>query len=174
MTRIMITPLYDTQYLFDNRIRNTHELEHKELLLPKTIALITELGEMLNEWNGFKFWKRKKKSDFVMLLEEYADGLAFILSLFVEQKEKLPGLLDHVYELPTYTGSEEDKDVIMRKVLSICESIVYLEENITINYTTLLQNYIELGYMFGFDWDMIVKAYYRKTRENHKRQDNDY
>lgn len=48
--------LFDMQRVLDERIIKDKGLEGKELLPGKILALQVELGELANEWRGFKFW----------------------------------------------------------------------------------------------------------------------
>ena len=44
------------------------------------LSLLVELGELANEWKGFKYWKKDKKINREKLLDEFADCLHFALS----------------------------------------------------------------------------------------------
>jgi dimeric dUTPase (all-alpha-NTP-PPase superfamily) len=56
-----LAPLFPIQKELDARIEKEHGLEGKDLLPEKILALQVELGELANEWRGFKFWKRNPK-----------------------------------------------------------------------------------------------------------------
>lgn len=52
-----LSKLFPTQAKLDERIVQEHGLEGQDLLDKKILALQVELGELANEWRGFKFWK---------------------------------------------------------------------------------------------------------------------
>lgn len=49
--------LFSIQKQLDERIVKEHRLEGQDLLPKKLLALQVELGELANEWRGFKFWR---------------------------------------------------------------------------------------------------------------------
>ena len=51
-----LTKLFDMQEELDERIIKQKGLEGKDLLPSRILALQVELGELANEWRGFKFW----------------------------------------------------------------------------------------------------------------------
>src|SRR5690625_1795201 len=53
--------LFKAQRELDNRIVKEKELEGQDLLDKKILALLVELGELANEWRGFKFWSDNQK-----------------------------------------------------------------------------------------------------------------
>jgi dimeric dUTPase (all-alpha-NTP-PPase superfamily) len=55
-----LAPLFEKQKELDERIIAEHGLECQDLLPQKILALDAELGELANEWRGFKFWSEDK------------------------------------------------------------------------------------------------------------------
>lgn len=53
--------LFEIQAGLDFHIRKEKGLEEKDLLDKKILALQVELGELANEWRGFKFWSENRK-----------------------------------------------------------------------------------------------------------------
>jgi len=51
-----LNELFKIQAKLDERIIHEHGLEGRDLLDKKILALQVELGELANEWRGFKFW----------------------------------------------------------------------------------------------------------------------
>lgn len=51
-----LTRIFETQDILDKRIVKEKGLEGQNLLPEKILALQVELGELANEWRGFKFW----------------------------------------------------------------------------------------------------------------------
>jgi len=56
-----LQPLFETQAKLDKRIVVQKELEEQDLLDKKILALQVELGELANEWRGFKFWSEDQE-----------------------------------------------------------------------------------------------------------------
>ena len=177
--------LFETQKLLDNRIVDEHELQGQDLLPKKILALQVELGELANEWRGFKFWSRdqeprtkKYSSDYLVLpdgteiekesnplLEEYVDCLHFILSIGND--------LEINIELYTILPFEHKTilDQFSRTyyVISDLEHDPSQEELIAV-----LRHFLALGEMLGFTTDQIEQAYYQKNKINHQRQTDKY
>ncbi len=57
-----LVKLFEMQDVLDERIKKEKGLEGQDLLQEKILALNTELGELANEWRGFKFWSEVQKS----------------------------------------------------------------------------------------------------------------
>src|SRR5690625_2827015 len=58
--------LFKTQAELDERIVKEKGLEEQDLLDKKVLALQVELGELANEWRGFKFWSEKQISRIIL------------------------------------------------------------------------------------------------------------
>ncbi|GAQ18013.1 dUTPase [Oceanobacillus picturae] len=52
-----LSKLFEIQAQLDKRIIESKGLQGQDLLDEKILALQVELGELANEWKGFKFWK---------------------------------------------------------------------------------------------------------------------
>src|SRR3954454_6608730 len=76
--------LFQMQKGLDNHIEEKHRLEDEDLFSRKILALFVELGELANETRCFKFWSVKPASARSVILEEFVDGIHFILSLGIE------------------------------------------------------------------------------------------
>ncbi|MGG4002815.1 dUTP diphosphatase, partial [Geobacillus stearothermophilus] len=75
---------YDMQRALDERIETEHGLMEEDLFARKQLAFLVELGELANETRCFKFWSIKPPAPAERVLEEYVDGLHFLLSLGLE------------------------------------------------------------------------------------------
>jgi dimeric dUTPase (all-alpha-NTP-PPase superfamily) len=98
------------------------------------------------------------------LLEEYVDGLHFVLSIGLELGVK-------VERVNVILKCES----IIKQFLWIygqCSELVIFES--VKRYFELLQMYLGLGEMLGFTWEQIEEAYCRKNEINHARQVNKY
>lgn len=158
--------LYDMQKSLDTYIETTHDLIGEDLFNRKVLALIVELGELANETRCFKFWSLKGASENSVILEEFVDGVHFILSLgivcgfetkntIVQQAYVLADLNEQFLELFTIIGTFR---------LSKSES----------DYIQLFEKYMGLASSLGFSWEDIEEAYIRKNEVNYERQQKGY
>ena len=121
-------------------------------------AYRVELGEALQEWKSFKYWKKNKGIiDINKLLEEIADCLHFALSLENDIKN---------YGFKEVTEEEfkcYDK-YDLYKIIDKCFII----------YRSVLGDTIALGLKLGFTLDQLEEAYYKKNKINWDRIANNY
>lgn len=117
-----------------------------------------ELGEALQEWKSFKYWKKNKGIiDINKLLEEIADCLHFALSLENEIKN---------YNFKEVT-EEEFKDYAKYDLYEIIDKCFAI-------YGTVLGDTIALGLYLGFTLEQLEEAYYKKNKTNWDRIANNY
>ncbi|WLR53572.1 dUTP diphosphatase [Mesobacillus subterraneus] len=172
--------MFEMQQALDNHIIVEHpELKNKDNLDWKVLALLVEVSECANEWRGFKKWSKDQEprtyksrapymdlddADFYNpLLEEYVDGLHFILSIGLE--------LGYKVEI----ASSQLKGTVIDQFIKIYDSVSnLLKEKNRFRYLDLLSHYKGLGEMLGFTWDQITAAYLAKNAVNHERQNNGY
>lgn len=118
------------------------------------------------------------------LLEEYVDGLHFILEIGLENYDH------HDTRLPIAVKRSLDSNLIKYPSVSkqfnkIFNEIGILEDAVTDHeffdasdvedaYINVLRMYIGLGEMLGYTWEQIERAYYDKNQVNHVRQDSGY
>lgn len=123
-----------------------------------TLALISELMEVLNETKIHKWWDR------LPVDEE-------------KLKEELSDLLSHIGNL----ANELDADLIVSvdevQTTSLERQFIYLAYKITTlpwrkmfgkhKLDTLVTKYVELVYSLGLDMDQIKEAYFKKMEKNY-------
>jgi dimeric dUTPase (all-alpha-NTP-PPase superfamily) len=178
-----LTKLFESQRALMERIEQEHPAQSDEGRFNKKIlALLVEIGECANEWRGFKYWSKDQKprtsyngfdrfnlanNPINPLLEEYVDGLHFVLELGLELN---------------FTSFEVNKDDLI-KLDSITQQFkesfkytlwVEYEREDSTHYADLLHLYLGLGEMIGFTWEEIEQAYYAKNQINHQRQESGY
>src|SRR5690625_7095831 len=56
-----LTKLFETQRELDNKIVEEKGLQGQDLLDKKILALQVELGELAQNWRGFKFWSEDQE-----------------------------------------------------------------------------------------------------------------
>ena len=117
------------------------------------------------------------------LLEEYVDGLHFVLELGLEEYE------DHDVKLPIAKWNLDTNLIkyptISKQFNKLFNEVGILEDAVTDHefydasdvedtFENLLRMYIGLGEMLGFTWEQIEQAYYAKNQVNHERQNSGY
>ncbi|WP_202081364.1 dUTP diphosphatase [Caldalkalibacillus salinus] len=168
--------LFNIQWDLDQKIRDTHNLENQILTEQKILALQVELGELANETRCFKYWSTKAPSATDVILEEYVDGLHFVLSLgldfhYNEAHEGLSSLLDE----DTSSSSAGDKQAQTEAFARLFDHISAFSQDINEDhYAMLFQSYMDLAKALGFKFTQIEDAYLEKNKVNHERQAQGY
>lgn len=160
-----LPPLFATQKKLDQRIVDKHHLEGASFGNEKLLALLVELGELANETRCFKFWSLRGPSEALVILEEYVDGLHFILSIGLDY-----GYLD-VELVPKFNNEIS----LTNRFLNVYSKIEHFNvESTKENYQNLFEAFLLLGYQLGFTSEQIEQAYHEKNVINHERQDQNY
>ncbi|GAA0103286.1 hypothetical protein UT300012_40030 [Paraclostridium bifermentans] len=123
-----------------------------------TLALISELIEVLNETKIHKWWDR------LPVNEE-------------KLKEELSDLLSHIGNLANELDAELIVTVDGVQTTSLERQFIYLAYKITTlpwkkmfgrhKLDTLVTKYVELVYSLGLDMDQIKEAYFKKMDKNY-------
>jgi dimeric dUTPase (all-alpha-NTP-PPase superfamily) len=157
--------LFDIQSKLDQKIMDTHQLQNKDLIPSKILALQVELGELANETRCFKFWSLKEASPRKVISEEYVDGLHFILSIG----------LDKEYKDKVKVTINEQKETQLEAFAQLFDLIsAYSNHQSLTQYQALFQAFVDLGQVLGFSWSEIEQAYLEKNQVNHARQQQGY
>ena len=82
--RLETKKLYEIQDTLDRRIFENHDVTREDTTIRRILALLVEVGELANETRCFKFWSSKAPSEKAVILEEYVDGIHFLLSLGID------------------------------------------------------------------------------------------
>lgn len=129
---------------------------------------MVELGELANEWQGFKYWKKNKTLDRRKLLEEHADCLHFALSL----ENKLHQTNEIILKNPsTFEEFFIKGDYGSNDALSAF-NIAY--EFISDDTASILVGVIGLGICLDINLDEMEQAYLKKYEKNLARQAEGY
>lgn len=122
------------------------------------IALLVELGELLNEFpTKFKHWKSSAKDNRDKGLIEYVDCLHFALSL--TNYYEIDVAEDKGIENPFDYNEFEDCMKLSSELLeNICNEDMYR-----------LSFLFDLGKFLGFTWEEIYNAYKKKNAVNYER-----
>ncbi|OEH52952.1 hypothetical protein AQ616_18785 [Oceanobacillus sp. E9] len=162
----------------DKHIEVKKGLQGQDLLDKKILALQVELGELANEWRGFKFWSSNQEprgynlytegkgvEQKNPLLEEYVDCLHFILSIGLELDRK-----DDLLPQPYVNRPNASTDEIIGQFGQVFKNTWHVPGD----YYHLINNFVELGSMLGFTTEQIEQAYLDKNKVNHARQESGY
>ncbi|UOY94258.1 dUTP diphosphatase [Ectobacillus sp. JY-23] len=158
--------LFKLQKELDERILQEHNLEPKKLLKEKMLALLVEVGELANETRCFKYWSNKPASERSVILEEYVDGLHFILSIGIDLGVDKNFLF--------YKCCQSNKTVV-QIFLDVYSKVIRFHDQPSItNYIELFTSYLRLGQALEFNEEDIERAYLEKNEVNHERQTQGY
>lgn len=189
-----LAKLFEMQRKLDAHIEKEHPREPGEdRLAKKILALQVELGELANEWRGFKFWSHDQEPRYKLydedefallgdmfeqeypLLEEYADGLHFILSIGLELEITAIEIdSDYTHEDPSATFVELFGDTW--ELFNFRETHDKQSRFIQISiYERMFNRFVGIGEKhLCFTWEQIEQAYFEKNKINHERQANGY
>jgi dimeric dUTPase (all-alpha-NTP-PPase superfamily) len=158
--------LYSMQKMLDERIETQHGLQDENLVEKKMLALFVEIGELANETRCFKFWSLKPPAPLEKVLEEYVDGLHFILSLGIELN-----FGDDVDKMK----KETENYSLVEQFLRVFQAVNEFQQTKSLEaYKHLFTNYLQLGEHLGFTNEQIEQAYIKKNEVNHERQNQNY
>lgn len=155
-----VVDMMNKQREIDSLIMNSNNITDYPMDKNK-IAYRVELGELLNEWQQFKYWKTNKtfsKKDFLL---EFADCLAFALSL----ESQCPFYTEYKYHnLDEVNIGYIYARVSLNDVIDMCFECL----------PSVLMNTIILGHKLGITLDEMERAYNYKYKINLERQHNGY
>ena len=152
--------LTKAQAELDNHIAMEKSIYIPDKEIERIIALQVEFNELLGELPFlFKYWSNKT-TDWDKALEEYVDGLHFLLSIANDL-----GIKDYEYRQPkTY-----DMRVLVLGINNMISRFPQSKE-----FQQLMDHYWLFGQQLNFTEEQIVEAYYKKNEVNHARQVNGY
>ena len=159
-----INEIREMQRVLDEMILSGLGIEPKDIALEKHLALKTELFELINEIESFKWWKKNKGKKHI--LEEGCDVLHFLLSL----------ANDNEIEFIDVDTNTDMIDMEMNELLGIMDSLtldMFIEKDYTgLNFLLKLLSIVL--YKKGYNANDLYNAYISKNKVNHERQDNNY
>ena len=162
--KINLKELYELQAELDAEIAKNHNINYDVTRHKRALALIVEIGELANETRCFKFWSNKGPSPKEIIMDEYADGIHFLLSLGIPLKTQ-----KFEFEL-----TKSNKELTLQ-IHDVYKSAVELEENYDLNhYEKCFQKYLNLALSINMTSDDIINSYKLKLSVNHKRQETNY
>lgn len=157
--------LFTMQAALDQHIEAQHNLQNEDLLDRKVLALLVELGELANETRCFKFWSLKPSSPKEIILEEFVDGVHFILSLGI-----ICGFTDSKIE-----SRATDSNTLSDQFLTMYDQIgLFRQQRNQESYVSMFECYLQLAIQLGFSSQEIEQAYVKKNEINYERQRQGY
>lgn len=196
--------LFEIQAKLDERIREEHNLQGVDLLDKKILALKVELGELANNWRGFKFWSKdqeprnkdvrchacKGKGGFIYTDEYQQATEPFEECMYCEGtgiQEKNPLLEEYVdcLHFILSIGLEcqfEDGEFYTTHRENAVDQFNKLFDKVGDfsqyhtkgNYEWLFCLFLGLSDFLGFTWEQVEQAYLDKNKINHERQEQGY
>lgn len=171
--------LIKDQKELDDKIRKNNGISETESLVSrKYIALKTELYELVNQIESFKYWKKHKGKD--NILEEGVDVLHFILSLAIETgidlKHEDQVSVKEFFENTKSELEEHGKDFIINESTIIMDTLlteIPTEKQNIVLYPVLII-LLQVLQICGYTIDDIYNCYMKKNEINHERQENNY
>lgn len=195
--------LFNTQAELDAAIIEKHpELKGQDNLDWKVLALQVELGELANEWRGFKKWSNDQEPRKVVRCNrcvgkgmkyshvfdnydtcDWCNGTGSVGNPLLEEYAdclsfaltiglELNTQVEHVYLL------DKQKQSITRQISGLMSAIGLLNIHSGVirenGYKEIFADLIRLGLKLGFTLDQIEAAYYDKNKLNHQRQASGY
>lgn len=142
------------QNKLDNIIYKNAGIKEYPFLQTK-LALFVEIGELENEIQDFKYWKKHKNVDKEKVLEEWADCIHFAAS---------------IYNFFEY----EIDNLLIEEMLNIDINILDIIEQIFKMDLIFLESLIVYGIKLGFEEEKLFEAYCKKNNVNYLRQKEGY
>ena len=162
--KIDLSNLYKKQAELDQRIADNHHVTYQTTRKRRTLALFVEIGELANATRCFKYWSNKSSEPLDIVLDEYADGLHFFLSLGIDIKTNKMQY--------NYT---KHADNLTEQILEVYRlAAIFYKKQDEKSYIKAFQAFINIVPLLKVRWPSIEKAYYKKLGENYSRQDNNY
>lgn len=197
-----LTKLFEMQRKLDERIVREKGLEGQSLLDKKILALQVELGELANEWRGFKFWSKDQEpriKDYKQIKCKWCNGSGDdgtgvcpdckssgdVYKKYNPLLEEYVDCLHFILSIGLELGFEKEQfgrnhrgfkntTILFTKLIGISEVFLYSESHDWENYKRLMSLFFQLGEMLGFTPEQVESAYYEKNAENHRRQEVGY
>lgn len=161
---VELTKLYEYQAALDKTIAENHHVSYETTKTSRTLALLVEIGECLNETRCFKYWSNKGPSPKEVILEEYVDGLHFFLSLGIEINTEFKSV-----EISSNEGELNEQFLTLYEL--VAQFALHRNE---INYIKAFSYFLNLSQSLGFTFKEVEDAYLKKLDTNYKRQENNY
>lgn len=162
-----IKEMHELQEIFDQRIAEAHGITEPDMQEERHLALLVEIGEAANEVRSFKFWSGKGQSDDVVILDEIADCMHFMISI---------GNFNRCHYNVNQSDTTHLEHININSLfIMLYEGVVRFRNSKKLeSYTAMWDYLITIAKKLNFSLNQLEKAYYDKLQVNHIRQDNGY
>lgn len=157
-------PLFDSQARLDAAIHENHKVNYEVTRSRRILALLVEIGEFANTTRCFKYWSNKGMEDKDVVLDEFADGMHFFLSLGIDIKTTKVD-----YEV---VNPNRDLTTQIHLVYSRIEDFKKTQEEIP--YIKAFSAFLNILPIMGYSFHDAELAYYKKLNVNYNRQETNY
>lgn len=165
--KINLNNLYVQQEKLDKEIQEKHNISYSSTRNDRFLAFLVELGEFANATRCFKFWSFKPSESKERLLDEFADGLHFILSIGIDLKLKID-------EIEIDLNDSKEKKTTDYILETYSNFITFINEQDYDNYILTFESFFKIIFSLKFSDSDVLNAYYLKLGVNFKRQENNY
>jgi len=166
----MIKDLLEIQRKVDGIIAEKINMNFGETLEMRKIAFKVELGELANEIGSFKYWKESHVIDKDLVLGEWADCLAFLLSI----TNTSMGLGEIEFYPVGKSSTMTDNEVkywINDNFRTLFNNKI---DYYSVGLNGLYKSLYEIGMFAGFTRDELEDAYKKKSEINIQRAKEGY
>ena len=164
MEKANLHELFLAQAKLDETIAKNHNVSYATTRSPRTLALLVEIGEFANTTRCFKYWSNKGAEEKDIVLDEYADGLHFFLSLGIDI-----GTQKEIYEISKPELDLTDQFHLVYQL--ICN---FKGRATELNYIKAFNEFLNILPLIGYTWKDLEEAYYKKLGTNYVRQETNY
>jgi len=159
-----LSELFKAQARLDETIAKNHNVSYATTRSPRTLALLVEIGEFANTTRCFKYWSNKGSEAKDVMLDEYADGLHFFLSLGIDIKTT-----KEVYEISKPDNNLTDQFHLVYRLIAD-----FKDDASEVNYIKAFSSFLNILPLIGYTWKDLEEAYYKKLGTNYVRQETNY
>ena len=164
MARIELEELFKAQAQLDATIAQNHGISYQTTRPRRIMACYVEIGELANATRCFKYWSNKGSEEDVIVLDEFADGLHFFLSLGVDIKTS-----KRSYNITKHCDNLTDQFLEVYHRLD-----TFRKKQDDVSYIKAFQAFLNLLPLLGYRWNKLRGAYYKKLGVNYNRQETNY
>jgi len=167
---MIIKELLEIQRNVDGVIAEKIKMNFGDTLEMRKIAFKVELGELANEIGSFKYWKESHVIDKTLVLDEWADCLAFLLS--ITNQTMITGDIEFypVGKTSTMTDNEVGYWINDNIVKLLMNKLDYYNGGLNGAFKTLY----EIGLLCGYTIEEMEDAYKKKSEVNIQRAKEGY
>ncbi|RUO86671.1 dUTP diphosphatase [Spiroplasma endosymbiont of Megaselia nigra] len=160
--------LLENQKKLDKHILTKFNLNDNETFEKRILAFLVELAEFINEQRDFKYWSVKPASAKDILLEEYIDGIHFLISI--------GNSLTVDFKTYQYHNEYCQENINLTKLYLDCFAVAkeLIKNQTSEVYFKVLNQYLIIAEQLKFTEDDLLTAYNKKNKINFTRQENNY